>query len=120
MRLPGQPDPSSPTEAGKTSLKDRRGLKLGVDTGAAPKASAQRVDQADENAPLFVPVLSRKSTFNTNNPTEPASPLLVRRMTSDLKGPLARMAPDPETPKSAGAGQQGLKVDAFKMDALAD
>merc|ERR1719440_635039 len=110
----------SPTAT--TSLKERRGLKLGIDTGGGAAAKAV---QAATNSPPAVQktpeklsvstepkVLmpkeeatmdrsaSQRSTYSSNNPVEPASPLLVRRMGStpgpDVKLPVPVEVPQPQ------------------------
>merc|ERR1719440_1010818 len=123
----------SPTAT--TSLKERRGLKLGIDTGGGAAAKAV---QAATNSPPAVQktpeklsvstepkVLmpkeeatmdrsaSQRSTYSSNNPVEPASPLLVRRMGStpgSTKGPDVKLPVPVEVPQP----QPQLRIEATK------
>lgn len=134
--LPGTPavmDPYSPSElnrspsAGSLSLKERRGLKLGVTTqykeGVPTKALSQQVEQrpapvlsAKVTEPHTAPVTAnRRSTFGSNNPVEPESPLLARRKSAEK---FPRVAAKVEVQPASPSISPTLKVDAFKVSQL--
>lgn len=128
-RQPSIGSPASPT----TSLKERRGLKLGVDTGQGPavkaiqsmtnspippavsSANAAKMSTPKENAQAAHSA-NNKSTYASNNPTEPPSPLLMRRVnsTNSKKGPSTLLPVPVEVPQP----QPQLKIEAIKASTL--
>lgn len=138
--LSSRADLGSPcsTESPKhPSLKDRRGMRsLSVDTlggdkrkeaaSPRPQAASPRPTPAAAPAPLVLqpsadasPRSKAKSTFSHNNPTEPASPLLRKRLSYKEKAIPSSMLPVTMEAQEA-LPVQPLKIDAFKVSTLDD